>query len=133
MATHRASRAWTRRQFLARSASCLALAGLGPLTKPNLSRAADRPLIAGAIQSGDVSEGSAVIWARADRPARMQVECASAVVMTDGDREFDFTAVVDTTGKLVNASIVKGALIAKPTPKKKATPPKTKTKGRKED
>jgi hypothetical protein len=64
---------------------------------------------------------------------QLQVECTSAVTMTDGDREFDFTAVVDTTGKLVNASIVKGALIAKPTPRKKATPPKRKTKGRKED
>ncbi|GLR86445.1 alkaline phosphatase D family protein [Bradyrhizobium iriomotense] len=78
MATLRASRAWTRRQFLVRSTSSLALAGLGPLAKPSLSRAADRPLIAGGIQSGDVSEGSAVIWARADRPARMQVECATA-------------------------------------------------------
>ncbi|MCP3471875.1 alkaline phosphatase D family protein [Bradyrhizobium sp. CCGUVB1N3] len=78
MATLRASRAWTRRQFLVRSTSSLALAGLGPLTRPNLSRAADRPLIAGGIQSGDVSEGSAVIWARADRTARMRVECASA-------------------------------------------------------
>jgi alkaline phosphatase D len=74
MATLRASRAWTRRQFLVRSTSTLALAGLGTLAKPYLSRAADRPLIAGGIQSGDVSDGSAVVWARADRPARMEVE-----------------------------------------------------------
>jgi alkaline phosphatase D len=26
------------------------------------------------VQSGDVSGGSAVVWARADRPARMRVE-----------------------------------------------------------
>ena len=77
MATLRASRAWTRRQFLVRSTSSLALAGLGSLAKPGLSRAADRPLIAGGIQSGDVSEGSAVVWARADRPARMRVECST--------------------------------------------------------
>jgi alkaline phosphatase D len=77
MATLRASRAWTRRQLLVRSASSLALAGLDTLAKPHLSRAADRPLIAGGIQSGDVSGGSAVVWARADRPARMQVECST--------------------------------------------------------
>jgi alkaline phosphatase D len=67
----------TRRQFLVRSASTAALAGLGGFARPYLSRAADRPQIAGGIQSGDVSADSAVIWARADRPARMQVECST--------------------------------------------------------
>src|SRR5438128_12523471 len=67
----------TRRQLLVRSASTLAVAGLGSLARPYLSRAADRPLIASGIQSGDVSANSAVIWARADRPARMQVECST--------------------------------------------------------
>ncbi|WP_158669212.1 alkaline phosphatase D family protein [Bradyrhizobium guangdongense] len=74
MASPRAARAWTRRQFLVRSASSLAIASLAT---PSISRAADRPQIAGGIQSGDVSDGSAVIWARADRPARMQVECST--------------------------------------------------------
>ncbi|MGY4330638.1 phosphodiesterase/alkaline phosphatase D-like protein [Bradyrhizobium sp. LB7.2] len=73
MASLRASRAWTRRQFLVRSTSSLAAA---TLAKPHLSRAADRPQIAGGIQSGDASDGSAVVRARADRPARMQVECS---------------------------------------------------------
>jgi alkaline phosphatase D len=67
----------TRRQFLVRSASTAALAGLGGFARPYLSRAADRPQIAGGIASGDVSADSAVIWARADRPARMQVECST--------------------------------------------------------
>jgi alkaline phosphatase D len=67
----------TRRQLLVRSASTVALAGLGSLARPYLSRAADRPQIVGGIQSGDVSEGSAVVWARADRPARMRVECST--------------------------------------------------------
>ena len=58
MATLRASRAWTRRQFLVRSASGFAIASLA---KPHVSRAVDRPQIAGGIQSGDVSGGSAVI------------------------------------------------------------------------
>ncbi|MBI5320597.1 alkaline phosphatase D family protein [Bradyrhizobium sp.] len=67
----------TRRQFLARSASTMAVAGIGTIAKPYLSRAADRPLIADGIQSGDVEAGSAVIWARADRPSRMRVECST--------------------------------------------------------
>jgi alkaline phosphatase D len=64
----------TRRHLLVRSASTLALAGLGGLAKPYLSRAADRPRITCGIQSGDVSISSAMVWARADRPARLQVE-----------------------------------------------------------
>src|ERR1700737_958661 len=73
----RATRGLTRRQLLVRSASTAALAGLGSLTKPYVSRAADRPQITCGVQSGDVSTDSAVIWARADRPARMQVECST--------------------------------------------------------
>jgi alkaline phosphatase D len=72
-----AKRGLTRRQLFVRSASTFALAGLGSIAKPYLSRAADRPAIACGIQSGDVSAESAVIWARADRPARMQVECST--------------------------------------------------------
>ena len=64
----------TRRKFLVRSASTLALAGV--LAKPSVSRAADRPEIEG-IQSGDVDAGSAIVWARADRPARMRVEVST--------------------------------------------------------
>ncbi len=73
----RAKRGLTRRHLLVRSASTVALAGLGNLARPYLSRAADRPQIACGIASGDVSDGSAVVWARADRPARMQVECST--------------------------------------------------------
>src|SRR5258707_5799299 len=72
-----AKRGLTRRQLLVRSASTVALAGMGGLAAPHLSRAADRPKITSGIASGDVSTDSAVIWARADRPARMQVECSS--------------------------------------------------------
>ena len=67
----------TRRQLLVRSASTAVLAALGSVAKPYLSRAADRPHIASGIASGDVSADSAVIWARADRAARMQVECST--------------------------------------------------------
>lgn len=70
----RGKRGLTRRHLLVRSASTLALAGLGSLAKPYLSRAADRPRITCGLQSGDVSINSAMVWARADRPARMRVE-----------------------------------------------------------
>jgi alkaline phosphatase D len=73
----RPKRGLTRRQLLVRSVSTVALAGLGGLARPHLSRAADRPQMACGIQSGDVSTDSAVIWARADRAARMQVECST--------------------------------------------------------
>lgn len=73
----RAKQGVTRRQLLVRSASTAVLAGFGGLARPHLSRAADRPQIFGGIASGDVSAGSAVVWARADRPARLQVECST--------------------------------------------------------
>src|SRR6266446_6770628 len=73
----RAKRGLTRRRLLVRSASTIALAGLGGLARPYLSRAADRPQITSGLASGDVSTDSAVVWARADRPARMRVECSS--------------------------------------------------------
>jgi alkaline phosphatase D len=74
----RAKRGLTRRHLLVRSAATIAATGLGSLARPYLSRAADRPAIACGIQSGDVSANSAVIWARADRAARMQVEYSLA-------------------------------------------------------
>jgi len=77
----RSKQGLTRRQILVRSASSLATAGLGNLATPYLSRAADRPQITCGLQSGDVAagldSGSAMVWARADRPARMRVEYAS--------------------------------------------------------
>jgi alkaline phosphatase D len=96
----RAARGLTRRQLLVRSASTAALAGLGSLAKPHLSRAADRPQIGCGLQSGDVTTDSAVIWARADRPARMQVECSTEesfktilrAVSADALPDSDFTS-----------------------------------------
>jgi hypothetical protein len=62
--------------------------------------------------------------------AELQIVCVSSVNVADTDREFDFTAVVDSSGKLVNATIVKAPPPPKPTPKQKATPGKTKGRGR---
>src|SRR3979409_941204 len=98
----RAKQALTRRQLLVRSASTVALAGLGGLARPYLSRAADRPQITCGIQSGDASSDSAGVWARADRPARMQVECSTVesfktiirAASADALPEQDFTSKV---------------------------------------
>jgi alkaline phosphatase D len=45
-----------------------ALAGAAPLVRT------DRPVLTHGVQSGDVSTDGAIIWTRADRPARMLVE-----------------------------------------------------------
>src|SRR5947209_10349446 len=88
----------SRRRFLATAAASTAISAVVP--RPYLSRAADRPVITHGIQSGDVSLDSAVIWARADRPARMLAEVASSdsfktihrAVFVDALPESDFTA-----------------------------------------
>jgi len=88
----------SRRRFLATAAASTAISAVVP--KPYLSRAADRPVITHGIQSGDVSVDSAVIWARADRPARMLAEVATTdsfknihrAVFVDALPESDFTA-----------------------------------------
>src|SRR6266851_5658448 len=98
----RAKQSLTRRQWLVRSASTVALAALGGLARPYLSRAADRPGIGYGLASGDVSTDSAVVWARADRPARMLVECSTlesfktiiGVASSDALPERDFTSKV---------------------------------------
>jgi alkaline phosphatase D len=90
----------TRRQLLVRSASTCALAGLGSLARPYLSRAADRPLMTCGIQSGDVDANSAVVWSRADRSARMRVEYSTVesfatlfgAAASDALPDGDFTA-----------------------------------------
>jgi alkaline phosphatase D len=91
----------TRRRFLT-TASAAAVTIAGSIAKPYISRAADRPIITHGIQSGDVSLDSAVVWARADRPARMVVEASTtesfkeicAMHAADAFPESDFTTKV---------------------------------------
>ena len=67
---------------------------------PYISRAADRPGTPSGVQSGDVNADSGVVWGRADRPARMQIELATTEsfkdvihgVFVDALPETDFTA-----------------------------------------
>jgi phosphodiesterase/alkaline phosphatase D-like protein len=92
----------TRRRFIAASASTAAITLAGGIAKPYLSRAADRPAITHGLQSGDLGVDSGVVWARADRPARMQVEISTTEsfrtirhgVFADALPESDFTAKV---------------------------------------
>jgi alkaline phosphatase D len=94
----RGGAALTRRRFLTHAAALAAPAAFGGF--PSLSRAADRPLITHGVQSGDVTVDSGVVWARADRPARMLVEIAATesfkhirhAVFVDALPESDFTA-----------------------------------------
>src|ERR1700733_14598455 len=90
-----ANRGLTRRQLLVRSASTAALAGIGGIAKPYLSRAADRPRITCGLQSGDVSTDSAVVWARADRPSRMQVDCSTVESFANVIRSSSIDALPD--------------------------------------
>jgi alkaline phosphatase D len=90
----------TRRQFLKMSGASALLASAGGVASPMLSRAAARPQFAGGLQSGDVSRDSAVVWARADRPARMRVEFSTVesfasifrALSSDALPDSDFTA-----------------------------------------
>ncbi len=75
--------------------------GLGSgIFMPALSRAADRPLITHGVQSGDIDQGGAVVWSRADRASRMKIEFATTDsfknvingVFVDALPESDFTA-----------------------------------------
>jgi alkaline phosphatase D len=92
--------ALTRRRLLAGASATAAITAVGGLARPYLSRAADRPLVTHGVQSGDVSLDGGVVWARADRPARMLVEAATTdsfkdvrrSVFVDALPETDFTA-----------------------------------------
>jgi alkaline phosphatase D len=109
----RAKQRLTRRQWLVRATSAAALAGLDGVARPYLSRAADRPQIASGLQSGDVSAGSAVLWARADRPARMRLEYSTVesfktiigAASADALPERDFTSKVLLEGLPPGADI----------------------------
>ena len=78
----------------------------GMVFLPGLSRAEDRPTLTHGLQSGDVSATSGVVWARADRPARLRIEVATTdsfrdilqSVWVDALPESDLTAKVALEG-----------------------------------
>ena len=65
-----------------------------------------RPRLPSGVQSGDLAGDRAIIWARADRPARMMVEWATTETFDDVSvargpaalEDTDFTAKVDLAG-----------------------------------
>ena len=89
-----------RRDFLAAGAAGGAALAVFPRRAPALIRS--RPRLTHGIQSGDVTNRSAVVWARADRPSRMRVEVARTprfrdVRLIDGPV---LTPGTDFTGKV---------------------------------
>jgi alkaline phosphatase D len=87
----RAGSATTRRRFLTTLASATAAAGLGNIAPPAFSRSPQRPIVTHGVQSGDVSTDSGMVWARADRPARMLIEAAT----TDSFKDICHASFVD--------------------------------------
>lgn len=81
----------------------LAGAALLPLARPGLSRAADRPVLAQGVQSGDVSTDSAMVWTRSDRPARARVDVATSDRFSDvlATSWVDLLPESDFTGKVL--------------------------------
>ena len=65
-----------------------------------------RPTLPSGVQSGDLAGDRAILWARADRPARMMVDWATTESFTDAKtvagpaalEEGDFTAKLDLAG-----------------------------------
>jgi alkaline phosphatase D len=83
--------------------SLVAGAALLPLARPGLSRAADRPILAQGVQSGDVSADSAIVWTRSDRPARTRVEVSTSDRFADilATTWVDLLPESDFTGKVL--------------------------------
>jgi alkaline phosphatase D len=90
----------TRRRILKGLGAATIAQTAGGLACPAISRATDRPVITHGVQSGDVAADSGVVWARADRAARMLVEVSTTEsfkdvrsgVFVDALPETDFTA-----------------------------------------
>ena len=68
----------SRRKFLTAASGTAAFAAVSGIFAPAISRAASRALLTHGVQSGDTTLDSGVVWARADRPARMLVEVATS-------------------------------------------------------
>jgi alkaline phosphatase D len=94
------------RQSAPVTANNVALLLLMTITIPNAVAAVDVPVMEQGIQFGDLSPGRAIVWSRADRPARMMVEYAyneqfkhSQIIRGPYALEVsDFTAKQDLTG-----------------------------------
>jgi len=84
-----------RRKFLVSSGTG-ALALSGGLAMPAIVRAAARPQVSHGLQAGDIDATSGMIWARSDRPARLQVEVATTESFANATRLPAVTALPDS-------------------------------------
>ena len=93
----------SRRTVLRTGTAATAAFAAGGLFTPSISRAADRPMISHGLQSGDVDVSSGMVWARADRPARMMVEWSTTDDFSNARKAqpLDVIAERDFAGKLL--------------------------------
>ncbi|MBS1807961.1 MAG: alkaline phosphatase D family protein [Acidobacteria bacterium] len=92
-----------RRLFLSQATAATGALVLAPaiITADSL-----RPQLPGGVQSGDITNNSAIIWSRCDRAARMMVEYATTESFTNAQKiigpaaleSSDFTARIDLQG-----------------------------------
>lgn len=66
------------------------------LALPAISRANARPVFTHGVQSGDVDMSSGMIWTRADRPARIDMEIATTKSFGDARRLAPLNALPDS-------------------------------------
>ncbi|ESR25638.1 alkaline phosphatase D family protein [Lutibaculum baratangense] len=98
----------SRRRFLAGATAAGGALALMPggLFAPRISRAADRPVLTHGLQSGDVGPDRAVLWTRADRPAKVVFEWSTTESFREVNRlpaldalpESDFTVKILAEG-----------------------------------
>ena len=100
---------FTRRQFLETSLKASAVAGFPAIVRAQHGR----PALPQGVASGDVTDGRAVIWSRADRAARMFVEYATTERF-DNPRRVPGPAALETsdyTARLVLTDLPAGQRI----------------------
>ncbi|HWT99268.1 MAG TPA: alkaline phosphatase D family protein [Terriglobales bacterium] len=75
----------------------LGLGAAALFPKPSLAKLRDTaPVVTHGVQSGDIGLDSGVVWARADRPARMIVDYALTESFKDSKRQIGPAALQDT-------------------------------------
>ncbi|MCC4613782.1 alkaline phosphatase D family protein [Xanthomonas campestris pv. esculenti] len=95
-----------RRRLLQGLGAGLLLPATAGWSARSLAAPSGRPLITDGVQSGDALEDRAMLWSRADRPARMRVEWDTRPSLRQARRvdgpmavaAHDFTARVDLSG-----------------------------------
>ncbi|KQR12531.1 MULTISPECIES: alkaline phosphatase D family protein [Xanthomonas] len=95
-----------RRRVLQGLGAGLLLPAAGGWSARSLAAPSGRPIITDGVQSGDVRDGRALLWSRADRPARMRVEWDTRPSLRQARRveggmavpAHDFTARLDLGG-----------------------------------